>query len=123
MTEISAKEVFGRRLPVYAYLEPLLVGRTVLEVGVGIGTGVAHLAARGAASVVGIDTDPALVERARARAEEAGVASNVSFRVVSSLLDLVPDGPFDVVLVPEAESLLRRPEAIPALGRLLADGG
>ncbi|MDB4981389.1 MAG: Methyltransferase type 11, partial [Myxococcales bacterium] len=131
MTEISAKEVFkevfGRRLPVYAYLEPLIVGRTVLEVGAGVGTGVAHLAARGAATVVGIDTDPTLVERARARYEESaaesGAGGNVSFRVVSSLLDVVPDGPFDIVLVPEAESLLRRPEAIPALGRLLAPGG
>ncbi len=127
MTEISAKEVFGRRLPVYAYLEPLLVGRTVLEVGAGLGTGVAHLAARGAATVVGIDTDSALVERARARYEasvaESGAGGNVSFHVVSSLLDVVPQGPFDIVLVPEAESLLRRPEAIPALGRLLAPGG
>jgi SAM-dependent methyltransferase len=123
MTEISAKEVFGRRLPVYAYLEPLLVGRSVLEVGAGVGTGVAHLAARGAATVVGIDTDPTLVERARAVCDEAGAGANVSFRVVSSLLDVVPDGPFDIVLVPEAESLLRRPEAIPALGRLLAPGG
>jgi SAM-dependent methyltransferase len=123
MTEISAKEVFGRRLPVYAYLEPLLVGRSVLEVGAGVGTGVAHLASRGAATVVGIDTDPTLVERARAYCVEAGAGANVSLRVVSSLLDVVPDGPFDIVLVPEAESLLRRPEAIPALGRLLAPGG
>jgi SAM-dependent methyltransferase len=121
MTEISAKEVFGRRLPVYAYLEPLLVGRTVLEVSAGAGASAAHLASRGAAQVVGIDTDAALIEQARAR--HGGAAPNVSFRPVASLLDLVPGGPFDVVLVPDAEALLRRPEAIPALSRQLAPGG
>ena len=64
MTEISAKEVFNRRLPLYAYLEPLLAGRRVLELGTGAGAGAAHLAAHGAAEVVGVDTDAALVERA-----------------------------------------------------------
>ena len=123
MTEISAKEVFGRRLPVYAYLEPLLVGRTVLEVGAAGGASAAHLVTRGAAQVVGIDTDAALINGARARYEESGVSPGVSFRHVASLLDVVPEGPFDVVLVPDAESLLRRPEAIPALGRQLASGG
>ncbi|HVZ73989.1 MAG TPA: hypothetical protein VHJ20_16530 [Polyangia bacterium] len=129
MTDLSAKEVFGRRLPIYAYLEPLLVGRSVLEVGVGAGVSAAMLAARGAARVVAIDTDVTAIERARVRPEvlSAGGASaaggDLTFRHVGSLLDVVPGGPFDVVIVPDAEALLRRPEAIPALGGLLADGG
>src|SRR6516162_5570914 len=118
MTEISAKEVFDRRLPLYAYLEPLLVGRRVLELGTGTGAGTAHLATNGATSVVSVDVVDANIERAHARR-----APNLTFRKVGSLLDVVPGAPFDVVLAPEAEELLRRPEAIPALARLLAPGG
>src|SRR5450432_777204 len=119
MSEISAKEVFGRRLPLYAYLEPLMEGRRVLEIGAGLGAGAAYLAGHGAAAVVGVDTDVALVERARAR----NGAPNLTFRAVGSLLEIVPGAPFDVVVVPDCEALLRRPEAIPALGRMLAPGG
>jgi DNA repair exonuclease SbcCD ATPase subunit len=120
MSELSAKEILNRRLPLYAYLEPLLVGRRVLELGSGSGAAAAYLASHGAAHVLGVETDPALVERARARFD----APNVTFRLAQSLLDLVPGAaPFDVVLVPEAEALVRRPEAIPALARLIAGGG
>ncbi|HTA19570.1 MAG TPA: methyltransferase domain-containing protein, partial [Polyangia bacterium] len=117
--ETQAKHVFNRRLPLYVYLEPLLAGRRVLELGSGAGAGAAHLAAHGAAAVLGVETDAALLDKARAR----HAAPNLSFRAVTSLLDVIPVGPFDVVVVPEAETLLRRPEAIPSLGRLLADGG
>jgi SAM-dependent methyltransferase/DNA repair exonuclease SbcCD ATPase subunit len=119
MTEIGAKEVFNRRLPLYTYLEPLLAGRRVLELGIGSGAGAAHLGALGAAQVLGVDTDPALVDGARARLG----APNLAFRVATSLLDVVPGAPFDVVVVPEADALLRRPEAIPSLARMLAPGG
>ncbi|HEX4406718.1 MAG TPA: methyltransferase domain-containing protein [Polyangia bacterium] len=123
MTDLHAdtqtKHVFNRRLPLYVYLEPLLAGRRVLELGSGAGAGAAHLAAHGAATVLGVETDAALVEKARAR----HAAPNLSFRAVTNLLDVIRVGPFDVVVVPEAETLLRRPEAIPALGRLLAEGG
>jgi SAM-dependent methyltransferase len=118
MTEISAKDVFNRRLPLYAYLEPLLAGRRVLELGAGSGAGAAQLARQGAVEVVGVEIDEALVARARAR----HAAPNLTFRAASSLLDAVV-GPFDVVLVPEADAMLRRPEAIPALSRLLVPGG
>jgi SAM-dependent methyltransferase/vacuolar-type H+-ATPase subunit D/Vma8 len=119
MMEISAREVFNRRLPLYTYLEPLLVGRRVLEVGVGTGAGAAHLCAHGAVDVVAVDTDEGLVDRARARHAER----NLTFHAVTSLLDVPGGAPFDVVIVPESEGLLRRPEAIPSLARLLAEGG
>jgi len=119
MTETSAKEVLGRRLPLYAYLEPLLAGRRVLELGTGTGAAAAHLAAHGAIEVLSVDTNPANVERARVRHD----APNLTFLLATSLLEVGASRPFDVVLVPEAEALLRRPEAIPALARFLADGG
>jgi SAM-dependent methyltransferase len=119
MSEFSAKEVFSRRLPLYAYLEPLLAGRRVVELGSGTGEGAAYLAAHGAAEVIAIDTDGAAVERARARYN----AANITFRVAGGLLDVVPAAPFDVVVVPEAEAVLRRSDAVPALARLVAPGG
>ena len=120
MTDFSVKEVLNRRLPLYAYLEPLLVGQRVLELGSGAGTAAAYVAAHGAAHVMGVDTDGPLVEKARARHD----APNLTFRLAQGLLDVVPGAaPFDVVIVPEAEEVLRRPEEIPALARLMADGG
>ena len=119
MTEIGAQEVFNRRLPVYSYLEPLLAGRRVLELGMGTGAGATQLRALGAAEVVGVDTDAGLVEQARARHG----AAHLAFHAASSLLDGVAGAPFDVVIVPESEAVLRRPEAVPALARLLAPGG
>jgi SAM-dependent methyltransferase len=119
MTEFNGKEAFNQRLPLYAYLEPLMTGRRVLELGCGSGAGADHLAAHGAARVVAVDTDPAIVAGAGVRYSRP----NLDFRTAPNLLDGVSGEPFDVVLVPEAEALLRRPEAIPALGRLLAGGG
>lgn len=112
-------EVFNRRLPLYTYLEPLLTARRVLELGTGTGAGAALLVAQGAVAVVSVDTDEQAVEHARAR----HAAPNLTFRRAASLLEMVPGAPFDVVIVPEAEVLLRRPEAIPSLARLLAPGG
>jgi SAM-dependent methyltransferase len=119
MSDFSVKEVLNRRLPLYAYLEPLIAGRRVLELGSGTGEGAAYLASHGAAEVTAIDSDGAAIERARARHG----AANVTFRVAGSLLDVVPTAPFDVVIVPEAEALVRRPESMPALARLVAQGG
>jgi SAM-dependent methyltransferase len=118
--EPSAREIFNRRLPLYSYLEPLLVGQQVLEIGCGTGGGAAQLAARGAARVVSVDTDPALVERARSRFRHP----NLEFHTVSSLIDLAALGePFDVVLVADGEGLVRRVDAVISWKGLMADDG
>jgi len=90
---------FDRRLPLYAYLEPLFVGRRILEIGCGTGAGAEYLS-RVAAHVLSIDADGAVVERARARHRRA----NLELRAVSGLADIDPGDRFDVVLVPEAEA-------------------
>src|SRR5262245_27228285 len=72
----------SRRLPLYAYLEPLLTGRRILEIGAGSGAGAEYLASRGATRVVSIDTDGFAIDRARARHRRA----NLEFRTVADLL-------------------------------------
>jgi hypothetical protein len=93
MPEDSAADLLDRRLPLYAYLEPLWAGRRVLEIGQP-GAGADYLTSLGAARVVTSDGELAAVgER------------------------------FDVVVVPEADMLLRRPGAVAAWRKLLAEGG
>src|SRR5262249_41954976 len=106
------------RLPLYAYLEPLLLGRRVLEVGSGDGSGADYMATRGASLVVAVDADPALVERARARYRRP----NLELRLLPSLVDLEALGErFDVVLVTQAEGLVRQSGAVLSWRRALAD--
>src|SRR5262245_8009889 len=125
-------QAFDRRLPLYAYLEPLLTGRRVLEIGCGTGAGADYLAARSAARVLSVDTDPSVVERARLRYRR----SNLELRTMPSLADIKLgelSERFDVVLVPEGEGLLRRglgevmagevQPAVLAWRRCLADSG
>jgi SAM-dependent methyltransferase len=120
MPEQSAIDLWNRRLPLYAYLEPILAGRSILEVGCGVGLGAEYLAAHGAQRVTAVDNDPAQVERARARYRR----SRLEFRAVAHLADLSSVAEtFDVVIVPEADLLVRRGEAITGWKRLLAPAG
>ncbi len=96
MLEDSAADVLSRRLPLYAYLEPLWAGRRVLEIGQA-GVGAELLTSLGAARVVTSDGDL------------AGLAA---------IHDL-----FDVIVVPEADAPVRRPATVAAWRRLLAEGG
>jgi SAM-dependent methyltransferase len=120
-------QILDRRLPLYVYLEPLFVGRRVLELGCGAGAGADYLAARGAAHVMALDVEAGPIERARSRYRRA----NLEFRSVPSLAALGPaDLPelYDVVVVPEGESLLRRAQegaaaAVLAWRGLLTTGG
>src|SRR4029077_12106430 len=78
----------------YAYLEPLLTGRRVLEVGKSRDGSAEFLVSLGATRVVSTEADT------------SGVKDQ-----------------FDVVLVPEADALVLRPGVLAALQKLLADKG
>ena len=98
MPEDRTNDLVGRRLALYAYLEPLLSGRRVLEVrsargGADSGDSAAFLRSLGA-RVVSIDADTSRIEDR-----------------------------FDVVIVPEGDEIARRAGAVAALRKLLVDGG
>src|SRR5215510_3363948 len=97
MPEDRTYDLVGRRLALYAYLEPLLSGRRVLEIRPGrggdAGESAAFLRSLGA-RVVSIDGDTSRI-----------------------------DDRFEVVIVPEGEEIARRAGAVAALRKLLADGG
>jgi hypothetical protein len=97
MPEDRTYDLVGRRLALYAYLEPLLSGRRVLEIRPGrggdAGESAAFLRSMGA-RVVSIDADTSRI-----------------------------DDRFEVVIVPEGEEIARRAGAVAALRKLLADGG
>src|SRR5215831_15769024 len=101
MPEERTEDLVGRRLALYAYLEPLLSGRRVLELRPPPGRGAADVSGDGAqylrslgARVVSVEGDPSRV-----------------------------DEKFDVVIVPEGDEMARRAGAVAALRRLLTDGG
>ncbi len=99
-------------------------GAHVLDVGSGLGA-VDVLLARdhGAASVVGIDLEPALVARARERAATAGLQPRVSFRTVSPGPLPFADRSFDVVF--SKDSLVQIPAKVQffqEIRRVLAPG-
>jgi chromosome segregation ATPase len=120
MPDPSARDVFDRRLPLYVYVEPLIGGRRVLELGSAGGASADYLAGHGAARVLSLDVDPSSVERARARHRRA----NLEFRAVPSLAELGALGEsFDLVIVPDGESLVRRADSVAAWKQVLADGG
>jgi len=74
-----------------------LTRKRVLEVGCGVGRETVELAKRGA-EVVASDLSPTLVERARRRASESGVAGRVAFKV-GAAEELTTDGEkFDVIV-------------------------
>jgi SAM-dependent methyltransferase len=80
----------------WAMLGPL-AGKRVLDVGCGVGRETVELAQRGA-RVMAADLSPALVATARRRADDAGVADRIEFKV-GAAEDLVPEGErFDVVI-------------------------
>lgn len=98
-----------------------VAGRRVLDAGTGDGT-YALEAARGGASVLAIDTDPAMLAAARHRAGESPAAVDL----VRAAIEAIPakDGAFDLVLaitvlcfVHDARAALRE------LARVLAPGG
>jgi len=58
-----------------------LAGATVLELGCGVGGLLLELLHKGAASAVGVDLSPKVIQLAQALASEAGLSASVSFEV------------------------------------------
>ncbi|MBI5543864.1 MAG: class I SAM-dependent methyltransferase [Deltaproteobacteria bacterium] len=111
----------GEVLPRYAFLEPLLAGRRVLEIGAAastVGRSAAWLRSHGARSVLALDSAPAAVDAARR--EQASVPD---LRFLAGRLEDVQGGPFDLVLVADAAPLLRAPAALDLLVRLMSPEG
>src|SRR5512137_822767 len=73
--------------------------REILNVGCGIGVGVAYIARKFYCTVVGVDISEKMIEWSRLRAMEEKVQEKVEFRV-ANVLDLpFADNRFDVVIV------------------------
>lgn len=75
-----------------------VAGKRVLDVGCGLGGPDHLLAGEYGATVVGIDLEEHLIERANASAAELSVADNTEFLVVEPGPLAFPDESFDVVL-------------------------
>ena len=69
----------------------------VLDIGCGIGGPAFLLASKYGASVVGIDIEQPLIEKANRRAEELGLSSSCEFKTVEVGPLAFPDNTFDVV--------------------------
>ena len=120
MSDRNPTDLLNVRLPLYAYTAPLWRERRVLELGCGEGASAAFLARHGAADVVSLDIDRAKVDRARTRHAGPGV----QFMLLEDLQQLtVMARRFDVVFVPDGESILGDPDAVPRVRGLLREGG
>ena len=120
MSDRNPTDLLNVRLPLYAYTAPLWRERRVLELGCGEGASAAFLARHGAADVVSLDIDRAKIDRARTRHAGPGV----QFMLLEDLQQLtVMARRFDVVFVPDGESILGDPDAVPRVRGLLREGG
>src|SRR5512142_1019400 len=112
MSSFYARDGAGDLLARYSFIEPLLEGRRVLELGAARATDGAtalFLAERGAAAVLSIEPD----EAALARAREAGHHPFVQFRAARAAE--LRAGTFDLVLAADGASLARDPAALAAV--------
>ena len=101
-------------------------GARVLEVGCGPGHLSNRLARRNGLEVTGVDLDPAMIERARAKAGQPGSASQPrpSFVVGDAASLAFPDGSFDLVVSTLSMHHWADPTAgLAEIGRVLRPGG
>jgi chromosome segregation ATPase len=108
-------------LPRYAYLESLIDGARVLEVGAvasTAGRSASFLRERGARFVLAIDQNAELVERA-----QRSYASDPDLRFRTAAIGEVDEGPFDLVLVADASAFVAEPELLDAAVRVAGPDG
>jgi chromosome segregation ATPase len=119
MAPFYAASGAGELLPRYSFLEPLLDGRRVLELGAAgatDGASAVFLAERGAAAVLSVD-EPEGAERAA----QAAHHPFVQFRAVDPAS--LPRGTFDLVVIADGAGLATDPTRVAELKGLLADDG
>src|SRR5512145_997884 len=120
MSRFFARNGAGDLLARYSFIEPLLTGRRVLEVGAAASTAGAtalFLAERGAAAVVSIDDDPAAIEDAARESQHPFV------QFKAAALEALPEKAFDLVLQADGAALATDPVRVAALRRLLGPRG
>jgi phosphoethanolamine N-methyltransferase len=103
-------------------LEP--AGARILDVGCGIGGPAREMAVTHGATVVGIDLEAPLVERANADAEKAGIADRCAFQQVEPGPLPFDDDAFDIVI--SAGALTQtpdKPSLLSEVHRVLRPGG
>src|SRR5690242_20591683 len=101
----------------YSFIEPLLAGRRVLELGAARrtdGASALALAERGAADVVSVEEEADGIERAMLAVKHP----SVQFR--GDGVAQLPKGAFDLVLVADGAPLAASPERLAHLAALLA---
>ena len=120
MPSFHARNGAGELLARYSFIEPLLEGKRVLEIGAAVATGgqsALLLAERGAAAVLSIE--PPGTDLAEAR--DAGHHPFVQLKDVR--LDELRPGAFDLVLAWDGAALAADPAEVARHARLLAKGG
>jgi chromosome segregation ATPase len=110
--------IWQQRLVHYQFLEELLEGRRVLELGCGSGEGAQYLSRR-AGEVLAVDTSANQLERCRALPGRP----NLNYRKVDPSRLQEADGSFGVVLVPELNRWINRGSVVPEILRLLGPQG
>src|SRR5512138_2743316 len=120
MSRFFARNGAGDLLARYSFIEPLLPGRRVLEVGAAgasAGSTALFLAERGAAAVLSIEEDPAAIEEAAREAQHPFV------QFKAAAVEALPQKAFDLVLYADGLGLAADPGRVAAIARLLAPRG
>jgi tocopherol O-methyltransferase len=98
--------------------------QTILDVGCGIGGSSLYLAEKYGAQVTGITLSPVQANRARERAEAAGLTAKTDFQVANALEMPFPDNSFDLVWSLESgEHMPDKDKFLQECYRVLKPGG